>query len=297
MREWVEERLAERRLSIIGPVEQPHVMPWSTVLCFPTGAGPVWFKANDASLHHEAGLVALLAARFPDRVPPLLAADPGRGWMLMADAGTRLREVIPVERSLTRWYDVLETVARIQVGTLDAVEEMLALGVPDLRLPRLVERYDDLVRRLDVPARFRSATPYVAELVATLERHGVPAGLNHDDLHDGQVFLGTGRHLVLDWGDACLTHPFFVLSVALEGQVAWGVDDVEGSVDIAPFRDAYLAPWAEALPGTDLVAVTDAALRLGWAARAVNGHVAADPDDTERTLTRLQMFLDGRVAD
>lgn len=297
VRAWVQERLGELGLTTTGPAEQPHVVSWSTVLRFPTDAGPVWFKANDGMLRHEAGLVTLLATRFPDRVPPLLAADPARGWMLMADAGMRLREVAAAERSLTRWYDVLDAVARIQLGTLDAVEEMLALGVPDLRLPRLVERYDDLVHRLDVPARFRSATPYVAELVATLERDGIPAGLDHDDLHDGQVFLGDGsRHLVLDWGDACITHPFFVLSVVLEGQIAWGLDDVEGSVDVTPFRDAYLVPWAEALPGTDLVAASDAALRLGWAARAVNG-LAGDPGGTAQTLARLQMFLDGRVAD
>jgi hypothetical protein len=67
-------------------------------------------------------------------------------------------------------------------------------------------------------------------------------------------------------------------------------------VDLTPFRDAYLAPWAEALPGTDLVAASDAALRLGWAARAVNG-LAGDPGGTAQTLARLQMFLDGRVAD
>jgi hypothetical protein len=94
----------------------------------------------------------------------------------------------------------------------------------------------------------------------------------------------------MDWGDACISHPFFTLSVTLEGVLSWGLDDVENSVDTAPFRDAYLAPYVER-HGGDLVAATKLALRLGWACRAVNGHV---PGDATATETRLRMFLDGR---
>lgn len=121
---------------------------------------------------------------------------------------------------------------------------------------------------------------------------GLPELLQHDDLHDAQVFVRAGRHLVLDWGDACVSHPFFTLSVTLEGGLAWGLDDVWNSVDTAPFRDAYLAPYAERFAG-DLVAAARVALRLGWVCRAVNGHV---PGDDLGTLTRLRMFLDGRPA-
>ncbi len=105
------------------------------------------------------------------------------------------------------------------------------------------------------------------------------------------MFLGAGVHQVLDWGDACVSHPFFTLSVTLEGVLAWGLDDVEGSVDIGPFRDAYLAPYAERYDG-DLVAAATLAMRLGWACRAVNGHV---PGDNDHTATRLRMFIDGRA--
>jgi len=129
----------------------------------------------------------------------------------------------------------------------------------------------------------------VTDLCAELAAYGLPELLQHDDLHDGQVFVRDGHHRVLDWGDACVSHPFFTLSVTLEGVLAWGLDDVANSVDTAPFRDAYLAPFAERFDG-DLAAATTTALRLGWAARAVNGHV---PGDNEHTFTRLRMFLDG----
>lgn len=289
---WIEERLSRLGRTRTGEVEQPHVTTWSTVLRVPTDAGPVFFKATHEALRHEAAVTALLAQRVPDRVPPLLAVDEERGWMLMADAGETLRVVAAREGGLQRWYDALAGVAEAQLATEPDVDALLALGVPDLRLPRVPERYAALLDEIDAEPRLRAAQGHVEQLCADLASYGVPDTLQHDDLHDAQVFVRDDRQLVLDWGDACVSHPFHVLSVALEGVIAWGLDDEEGSVDTAPYRDAYLAPWTERLPGVDLVAAATTATRLGWAVRAVNGHL---PGDVGTTRTRLRMFLDGRA--
>lgn len=288
-RAWIDGRLEERGIAVTGAIEQPHVYPWSTVLRIPTTAGDLWFKANDESLRHEAALVERISTRRADLVPPLLAADTTSGWMLMADAGESLRTVIPRERSLDRWLDVLARYASLQLDLAQDVDDLLAMGVPDMRLATLPKGYARLMEETDAPQRFRDAAPMVTDLCAELAAYGLPELLQHDDLHDGQVFVRDGHHRVLDWGDACVSHPFFTLSVTLEGVLAWGLDDVANSVDTAPFRDAYLAPFAERFDG-DLAAATTTALRLGWAARAVNGHV---PGDNEHTFTRLRMFLDG----
>jgi hypothetical protein len=294
---WVEEQTDALGLVRTGDVEQPHVRVWSTVLKVPTTAGPVWFKANHGPLQHEAALVTLLAERVPDQVVPLLAADLDRGWMLMRDAGTRMRELVVVEASLERWHPVLDTVARISVALEDDVGGLLAIGVPDLRLATLPASYAALMEEIDAAPRFRAATHRVAELCEQLAAYGIRDSVQHDDLHDGQVFVRDGRHWVVDWGDACVSHPFFVLAVALEGQIAWGLDDVEDSVDTAPFRDTFLAPYEAAYPNlshADLVEAARLATRLGWAARSVNGHL---PVDEQSTLRRLEMFVDGRVQD
>lgn len=290
---WIVEQLAGLGLAVTGELEQPHVMRWSTVIRVPTADGPVWFKANDGSLRHEAAVTALLASRHPGNVPPLLAADVDRGWMLMADAGRRLREVLPEEGSLDRWLGVLRTVAEIQLACEDAVDELLAMGVPDRRLATLPDAYDRLASELRIEPRFRAATPYVRELCDRLAAFGIRETLQHDDLHDAQVYVKDGVDLVMDWGDACVSHPFFTLSVTLEGVISWGLDDVEDSVDTGPFRDAYLAPYAAAYPELgrdDLLAAVEAALRLGWACRFVNGLVPGDDPGP-----RLRMFLDGRA--
>ena len=88
---------------------------------------------------------------------------------------------------------------------------------------------------------------------------------------------------------AVVSHPFFTLSVTLEGGVAWGLDDVEDSEDIWPYVDTYLAHYAPDRP--ELREAVPAALRLGWVCRALNQpEVSGD----EHTRTRLRMFLDGR---
>jgi hypothetical protein len=287
---WIEVQLQRLGLTRVGEIEQPHVYPWSTVLRVPTSEGDVWFKANAERLRFEAALVTRVAERAPDRVPPLLAADLEHGWMLMADAGRRLREVIAEERSLRRWLDVLPATAHIQLAMEPDVESLLALGVPDMRLVTLPDGYAQLMDTIQADARFRDAHAYVVGLCEELASFGIAETLQHDDLHDGQVFLKDGIHLIMDWGDACISHPFFTLSVTVEGGIAWGVDDVEDSEDTEPYIRAYLEPYAERYDG-DLLAASRVATRLGWACRAVNGHV---PSDVDHTFTRLRMFLDGR---
>src|SRR6478672_10001031 len=139
-RAWIEQHVDRT-----GPIEQVHVQRWSTVLRVPTERGDVYFKANEQGLRYEAALVEILAARRPELVPPLLAADLERGWMLMEDAGTHLRDIVEEERDLARWLEILPLYANLQ---LDAALDLLSLvdaGVPDMRLGVLAGKYEQLL--------------------------------------------------------------------------------------------------------------------------------------------------------
>jgi hypothetical protein len=290
---WADDRLAAIGRPRTGDIDQFHVRPWSTVIRLPTADGPTFFKANAPELRHEAVVTHLVSRQVPERTPPLLGDDLDRGWMLMDDAGVRIREVLAEERDLSRWYDVLEGAADIARALEPDVGELLAAGVPDMRLAVLPDLYHDLVHRLDVEQRFRDAVPRVRDLAEELASYGLAETLQHDDLHDGQVFVDGDVQRILDWGDCCVSHPFFTLSVSLEGFLAWGLDDVESSIDIAPYVARYLTRYAPDRP--ELADAIPVALRLGWACRAVNAHQWWEDNDDNQTLARLRMFLDGRA--
>jgi len=278
--QWIREQVPTA-----GEITQPHVQPWATVMRVDAEPEPVWFKALGAPYAWEPAVTTLVSELSDRTLAPLATRD---RWMLLPDAGERLREVVAHERSLARWLDVLDAMAEVQLRVTPHVDTLLGLGVPDRRLEWLPKQYADFVAQHHFDPRFIEATGLVEQLAAELAGYGIPATLQHDDLHDGQVFVKDGRHLIMDWGDSCITHPFFVLAVAVRGNISWGVDDVEDSEDIGPYLDAYLARFG----GAALRPAAEIAMRLGWACRAVNGHV---PGEDRSTLLRLQMFLDGRV--
>src|SRR5438093_13645994 len=128
----------------IGAIEIAHERPWSTVLRVPIADGVAWFKACAPIQAFEPTLTAALYARWPDRVPEVIAHDDGRGWMLLADAGRPLSEEgNPPEA----WLVALPLYAELQRGEAAHASEHLASGVPDLRLPALPARYEELLRQ------------------------------------------------------------------------------------------------------------------------------------------------------
>lgn len=312
---WVRAQLTALHIRTIGPLVSIHDRPWSTVLRVATDRGEVFVKASASSLRHEAAITDFIARRRPDLVPPPLAIDPDRGWLLMADAGTRLRDLVDREHDVSRWLDVLPAFAGLQRELAGEAAALIALGAPDLRLAVLPGRFHRLLDELEQEVgdsaaegrtsleatsrrslldRAHDALPRVATMCEELAAVGIPETIQHDDLNDAAIYLSDDGYKVLDWGDACVSHPFFSMSVALEGVVAWGADDVEGSVDITPFRDAYLAPYAADHDLALLRSATALAIRLGWACRSINGHVPGP--EAAATWTRLRMFLDGRPA-
>ena len=302
---WIHARVAELGRSVVEPIEQPHVRPWATVLRVPTDGEPLWFKASIPALAHEAAVVGLLARHRPDCLPELLAVDETRGWILMADGGVRLREVVERDRDLGRWLELLPKYARFQLDLAEQADELVALGAPDRRLATLAEQYRELVEQLtSAPAeerdRLRGLHERVVGMCDRLAGYGIPETIQHDDFHDGQIFLRGGDYLFFDWGDACVSHPFFTMSVTLEGVLSWGLDDVEESEDIRPHRDAYLGPFASFGTRAELIDAHAIALRLGWICRALNVHRFAlaleSPHRQEHidgALLRLQLFAAG----
>jgi Phosphotransferase enzyme family len=236
------------RVDVTGEIEQPHVRWWSTVLRVPTAEGDLFFKAVAPVHRFEAALTARLAELQPGRVTEVVDVDPERGWFLMRDAGTRLRELIETRDDLYHWERVLPEYAQLQIEVAPHADEFLALGVPDERLAVLPDLFRDLLATQrhgltdEEHRQALAAVPRFEEMCLALAEDGLPETIQHDDLHDAQVFARDGRYVVFDWGDSCISHPFLSLTVTLRA-AAWRLDLEPGGPELQRLRDVYLEPF------------------------------------------------------
>src|SRR4051812_38324973 len=127
----------------VGAIETAHDRPWATVLRVPLADGSAWFKACSPVQAFEPRLTAELFARWPDRVPEVLAHDEDRRWLLLADAGTRIAAFGNPPES---WLAILPRYAELQRGEAPHAKEHLSHDVPDLRVATLPARYGELLR-------------------------------------------------------------------------------------------------------------------------------------------------------
>jgi hypothetical protein len=237
--EWIGEHVEPA-----GEIEVMQERPWATVLRVPLRDGASWFKACAPVQAFEPQLTDELALRWPDRVVEVIATDVERAWLLLRDGGTPLQAF---GDALEAWLEVLPLYAELQRGETAHVDEHLAAGVPDLRIEKLPAAYEQAVVR-DLPLepeeieRLRAFAPRVVELCSELASRGIPPSIQHDDLHDANVYARDGRFAILDWGDASIAHPFTTLTVTFRLlEYMRGVPP--GDPWFARLRDAYLEPW------------------------------------------------------
>ena len=283
--EWAARRLDELGHPATGPAEPVKASAWSMVYTFPTPDGRVWFKANGGDTRYEAGLAAALGRWAPDRVLAPLAVEPERGWQLLPDGGTPLRE-LPTNTDPGTWGRFLAGYAELQRRVTPYAGEMLALGVPDHRpesMPGQLEALldaPDLVIADDARAALRRLRPEYDEACARLAAAGPAASVQHDDLHSNNMLPMPDGDRFFDWGDASVAHPFATLLVTLRS-FAYTLDLKTDDPVVLRVRDAYLEPWGL---GRDGPALVELATWTGIPGRALSWRralVEAGPADIE----------------
>lgn len=260
---WLDRRLTAAGITRTGPVTEARVRAWSTVLTAPTDHGPVWLKATGPGSAFEPALHALLARVSPDDVPVPIAVDVPHGWLLLPDGGRTLAGDRPT--ILDELTTALPKYAQLQRKLASHVDEMLAVGLTDMRPDAMPARFDEAVeaarRRTGATLReIRDLRPRFVAWCEQLAASPVAPSVDHNDLHPNSI-LTTGPRF-LDWGDAVLAHPFASALVAL--QVA-----AEDAQALHRLRDAYLEPFTDLAPRTQLVEELELACRVAKPARAL----------------------------
>lgn len=265
---WLDGELAEQGRSRTGdPVVLKH---WQISLLWrvPTQGGNVYFKAVPDFFAREVTVTARLATEVPGAAPPVLAADTGRGFLLLDGCGAAGGDPEAALRQL----------ARVQRATRPLLPELKLRGRgPAYLLARLDALLSDASLHADehgphpdalTPAEAATLRARRPELEAALERLRVspmPLTLGHGDLHGGNVTTRGEQVTLLDWSDASLTHPF------LDANPAYlfpdGTDPEAAVLEAA--RDAYLREWSDLAPPDELRALHADALLAGEIYRAL----------------------------
>jgi hypothetical protein len=254
--DWAHQRLTALGRCCAGAPDLVRERPWATVARLPTDQGPVWAKAAAAPFAYEVPLLGLLDRHAPGSTPAVLALDPAGARALLADGGPTwdvvhaagLAPGAPQPRrgqTVRAWTAMLERYARTQQALAGRIEELLAAGLPDLRPGLAAAGFAELVDRTDLlrvggvhgitageAAAVRALVPLAAGAAHRLAGSAVPATVQHDDLQPGNV-VGDGA--LIDWGDACVAHPFASLLTALGGS-----SGRPAAGDHEAIRDAYL---------------------------------------------------------
>lgn len=284
--DWVDAALAAVGRDRTGAPTVEADQPWGRVSRVPTSTGAVWLKAPAPGMRFELGVLTLLAGLEPAITPTVIATDVARGVVLLVDAGVTFSDAYDDATLPARFAAALVEVGRLQRSSVAIVADLLASGTPDLRPVAAAARFDEVVAATsDLPADVGAARPLLVAAADALASSAVPAAIDHNDLHDGNILLdGDGRVTVIDWGDSVVTHPFSVLLVAqrvlasLLGDVGW-----DHPLIVAARRD-YLAVFADLAPGEDLertarLAVVVAHLGRAWAwHRALASFTASGAD-------------------
>jgi hypothetical protein len=266
--EWVNDRVEEKGHRVTGPLHQRRIRAWSTQIVVPTDAGPLWFKANCASMAFEPALHDLLATVVPYEVDRPYAINARRGWMMTSDRGQTLGE--SHEPTLDDWCAVVVATADLQRAIASHRDDVLATGVEDCSPGTVPQRLEELVARFsalptehpthvdsDLRGTLLATLPRLVDACAQIEASPMPVTLQHGDLHPGNVFAtgdaGSRSLKVFDFGDAQWAPAVEVLSVP------YGVIAEKDRWPWQPVLDAYAAEWHDVVDVRSMHAMWEAA--------------------------------------
>jgi hypothetical protein len=199
-------------------------------------------------------------------------------------SGTRLRSVIQSTRDIQLWKYVLPLYAELQIEMSGRADELLTLGAPDRRIAYLPDQLEQLLKDSDILRidktlgitsaeyrRLRDLVPRVTALCAELAEYRIPESLHHGDFHDGNIFVSGAHYVFFDWGDCCITHPFFSFrTVMVSNENSLGL--AENAPEHDQLRDVYLAPWTRYASRDNLLAAFKLARRIWMIPTALVWH-------------------------
>jgi hypothetical protein len=217
--EWIRDNVGDHRVEFSEDVRRYNAGGSFALVRFGTLQGPAyWLKATSAPNEHELAVTRTVAFCCPDYVPPLIAVRTDWNAWVTEEVGQPLSDVL----SLHALEQSAHCLAELQITSRNHIDELLASGCFDQRLPTLRTYLPELIRYLE-GAMARQTSPNVPPLSAAqlyalgalLEKAcslmvsmGIPDTLAHNDMNLRNILFDGGRSVFIDWSEALVSHPF-----------------------------------------------------------------------------------------
>lgn len=249
-REWVEANVPPTADGSAWRMAQIRSWSISSVWRLTSGDRRLYFKASPRYFASEPTITRDVAERFPEASPILVAVEPDAGWTLMEDLGDL---TLGRTDSAELWRETMRTIARVQQGYVDRIDALEAMNLERRTTGAIVETLaqwseDPSVAGLRMfqaeneaaLARLHPKLDEVAAMARRLDGLGLPRTLEHGDLDATNVFIRDGAPVLMDWSDACISHPFFTPLTPAQAR------------RYPEFVDAYLREWTDYAPQESL---------------------------------------------
>jgi hypothetical protein len=296
MVDWIDQQLQAAGIHRRGPVRQFRSWARAAVVQIETDRGRWWAKQVPARFAHEVTVTSLLADIDPGIVPPVLAADPSTGRILVEHVEGPALGSLPFGSGA--WVATIQRLAEIQHVMTRERSALRIAGVPDASLRTLAGRIPSLLgadgssqtpawsgwTRAD-RASLEDAIPDLQAACGVLEASGPGPTLDHGDLTADQVIQSAMGPVFLDWSDSTVTHPFLSVISFLDGAPAAPTTAGE------ELEWAFLQAWTGMTPTADLARD----LRVARIVRPL--HVAQSYTDLVLPAMDQPWEVSGRVED
>src|SRR5579872_1733284 len=226
--EWAEEYLLSNGFTLTGQPEHVRTTPWSSVTRFATSTGYIYLKHTPEMLALEAGIIQILHNQFHASVPDVIAHNAELNCFLMKDAGRSLREILKKKFDVVFLCKAIDQFTSLQLAVADHINLFLDIGVPDWRLDKLPDLYEQLLLKKDILiadglseieiSKLTMQIPIISKLCKKLSAYAIKQTIVQPDFHDNNLLINNKSQnvTIIDLGEVVISHPFFSLINCLQ---------------------------------------------------------------------------------
>ncbi|MFM8454391.1 MAG: GNAT family N-acetyltransferase [Gammaproteobacteria bacterium] len=203
--------------------------PWSEVFEINTGEKIVYLKQTPKDLFLEVEIIKLLSQKSNFKeLPTLIKANKNLCAFIMEKSGDlTLREHFSGKLDQDLFLKAIEIYKNLQKSSINHVDALIKKGVPDWRLNKFPELYNQLISSekfltehgLDAEQqeKLQSNKNQIKNRCEKLSSYKIPECLNHSDFHDNNMVYdqSTKSIAIIDLAEMAINHPFFSIMACL----------------------------------------------------------------------------------